>query len=273
MPEGPEILYTSLYLKKYLKNCKIEDIISYTDKPAVIPKNDYIGVVEDIGSKGKSFWIKVSGKENSYYIDIHYGITGWFYPEKPEKNIKFTLVIKNLKNNSYKYLYMDDRRRFSKIKVNTEEIHNKLISKLGIDIFSNDFTLENFKKIIQNKSTILASILMKQEVFCGIGNYIKNEAMHLTNLSIKVKTNQLSITQINKLYENILFVAYSNLLELLNYDNLNKLLDNNVKKLIPTKLEIPYTYKIYNRESTTDGQKVFKIKVAGRDSYCIKENC
>jgi hypothetical protein len=97
--------------------------------------------------------------------------------------------------------------------------------------------------------------------------------MHLTNLSIKVKTNQLSITQINKLYENILFVAYSNLLELLNYDNLNKLLDNNVKKLIPTKLEIPYTYKIYNRESTTDGQKVFKIKVAGRDSYCIKENC
>ena len=34
-----------------------------------------------------------------------------------------------------------------------------------------------------------------------------------------------------------------------------------------------YTYKIYNREYTVEGQKVFKIKVAGRDSYCIKENC
>lgn len=273
MPEGPEILYTCLYLKKFLKNCQIEDIQSFTDKPAVIPKNDYIGVVEDISCKGKSFWIKVSGKDKSYYIDIHYSITGWLYPEKPEKNIKFTLVIKNLENNTYKYLYMDDRRRFSTIKVNNEEQHNKVISKLGIDIFSTDFTLEKFKKIIQEKSTILASILMKQEIFCGIGNYIKNEAMHLTNLAIKIKTNQLSIVQINKLYENILFVAYSNMLELLNYNKLNKLLDNNIKKLIPTKLEIPYNYKIYNREFTTDGQKVFKIKVSGRDSYCIKDNC
>ena len=273
MPEGPEILYTSLYLKNFLKNCKIEDILSYTDKPAVIPKDDYIGVVEEVGAKGKSFWIKVSGKDKSYYIDIHYGITGWLYPEKPEKNIKFTLVIKNLKNNTHKYLYMNDRRRFSTIKVNTEEQHNKIIAKLGIDIFSADFTLEKFKKIIQEKSTILASILMKQEIFCGIGNYIKNEAMHLTNLAIKIKTNKLSVAQINKLYENILFVAFSNMLELLNYDKLNKLLDSNIKKLIPTKLEIPYNYKIYNREFTTDGQKVFKIKIAGRDSYCIKENC
>jgi formamidopyrimidine-DNA glycosylase len=273
MPEGPEILYTSLYLKKYLKNCIIEDIISYTDKPAVIPKDDYIGVVEDIGAKGKSFWIKVSGKDKSYYIDIHYGITGWLYPEKPEKNIKFKLIIKNLNNNTYKYLYMDDRRRFSTIKIHTEEQHNKIISKLGIDIFSKEFNLENFRKVIQEKSTILASILMKQEIFCGIGNYIKNEAIHLTNLNIKVKTNQLKPAQIDKLYENILFVSYSNMLELLNYNNLDKLLDNNIKKLIPVNLEIPYNYKIYNREFTIDGQKVFKIKVAGRDSYCIKENC
>ena len=272
MPEGPEILYTNLYLKKFLKNSKIENIISYTDKPAIIPK-DYIGIVEDIGSKGKQFWIKVSGKNMSYYIDIHYGITGWLYPEKPEKNIKFTFVIKNLKNDNYKYLYMNDIRRFSKIKINTEDQHNKLISKLGIDIFSKDFTLEIFKNIILNRSMMLASLLMKQYIFCGIGNYIKNEAMYLINLNIKIKTNKLSDYQINKLYENIKFVAYSNLLEQLNNYNLEKLLNNDIKKLIPPKLEIPYTYKIYNREFTSDGKKVFKIKVAGRDSYCIKDNC
>ena len=64
MPEGPEILYTNIYLKKYLKNTQVETIKSYTDKPAIIPK-DYIGIVEDIGCKGKLFWIKVSGKEKS----------------------------------------------------------------------------------------------------------------------------------------------------------------------------------------------------------------
>jgi formamidopyrimidine-DNA glycosylase len=271
MPEGPEILYTNIYLKKYLKNTQIEKINSFTDKPAIIPK-DYIGIVEDVGCKGKLFWLKVTGKEKSYYIDIHYGITGWLQEKKPEKNIKFEFVIKN-KNNNYKYLYMEDTRRFSKVQIHTQAQHDKLVNKLGLDLFSSNFKLDNFKKIIKSKSTILAALLLKQEIFCGIGNYIKNEAIHLTNLNIKIKTNQLSVNQINKLYENILFVAYSNMLELLNYDKLNKLLDNNIKKLIPTKLEIPYTYKIYNREFTTEGQKVFKIKVSGRDSYCIKENC
>ncbi len=270
MPEGPEILYTNIYLKKYLKNSQIETIKSVTDKPVIIPK-DYIGVVEDIDCKGKLFWIKVSGKEKSYYIDIHYGITGWLEEVKPEKNIKFELVIK--KNNNYKYLYMEDRRRFSKIQIHTQIQHDNLVKKLGINIFSSNFTLDNFKTIIKNKSTILAALLLKQEIFCGIGNYIKNEALHLTNLNIKVKTNELTDIQITKLYNNILFVAYSTLMELLDNQNLTKLLNKEIKNLMPTVLEIPYIYKIYSRDTTIDGKKVYKIKVAGRDSYCIKQNC
>ena len=42
---------------------------------------------------------------------------------------------------------------------------------------------------------------------------------------------------------------------------------------MPKKLEIPYEYKIYGLEKTSEGHKVYKIKVAGRDSYCIKELC
>ena len=126
MPEGPEILYTNIYLKKLLKNTQIETIKSFTDKPAIIPK-DYIGEVEDVGCKGKLFWIKVSGKEKSYYIDIHYGITGWLEEEKPEKNIKFEFVIK--KNNNYKYLYMEDKRRFSKVQIHTQTQPTEQITK------------------------------------------------------------------------------------------------------------------------------------------------
>ncbi len=42
---------------------------------------------------------------------------------------------------------------------------------------------------------------------------------------------------------------------------------------MPKKLEVPYEYKIYGRETTKDGKKVLKIKVGGRDTYCIKELC
>ena len=62
-------------------------------------------------------------------------------------------------------------------------------------------------------------------------------------------------------------------MELLEYNNLTKLLNKEIKNLMPQKLEIPYIYKIYSRDTTIDGKKVYKIKVAGRDSYCIKQNC
>ena len=88
----------------------------------------------------------------------------------------------------------------------TDWIFNELIYLCdNFDIFSSNFTLDNFKTIIKSKSTILAALLLKQEIFCGIGNYIKNEALHLTNLNIKVKTNELTDIQITKLYNYILF--------------------------------------------------------------------
>jgi len=108
---------------------------------------------------------------------------------------------------------------------------------------------------------------------CGIGNYIKNESMYLSQLKAKIKTSELSDNQIELLYNNILFVGYSNLIEMLTDSKILKYLEKSKKTYMPKKLEIPYEYKIYGREKTIDGQKVYKIKVAGRDTYCIKELC
>ena len=270
MPEGPELLYFSTFLKVKLKNCKISTILSFTNKPVKIP-SDFVGEVLDISSKGKLMWMKVTGKNHDYYIHIHYGISGWFTFEKPEKNIKFEFVIKK-KDGTEVSLYMEDQRRFSKISINTLEKHNEVINALGIDIFSDQFTLDNFKNPIKSKNTILAGLLLKQQIFCGIGNYIKNESFYLTNLPVKIKTSELTDKQIDELYKNILFVAYSNLVELLDDNKVTKYLDKNKKKFMPKKLEVPYKYKIYGREKTDDDKKVYKIKVSGRDSYTTNKN-
>ena len=270
MPEGPEILYTSLLLKKNLKGYKLEEINSYTDKPAIVPK-DLTGKIEDIDCYGKLFWIKVSGKNHSYYIDIHYGITGWLMFDKPEKNIKFDFKFR--KGDKEFMLYMEDRRRFSKVKVDTQEQHDALINKMGVDILSRDFTEEYFKGIFNDKKTMVAALLLKQEYFAGLGNYIKNESMYWSNLKIKIKTNEIEEKDIKNLYNNILFVSYSNLVELLREDHLVRMLDENRKANMPDNIEVPYIYQVYGREKTPEGQKVYKYKVAGRDSYCIKSLC
>ena len=59
---------------------------------------------------------------------------------------------------------------------------------------------------------MLANFLLDQHTICGIGNYIKNEAMYLTKLNVFVKMNELTKEQVNHLYKNILFVAYSKLI-------------------------------------------------------------
>lgn len=270
MPEGPELLYFSTVLNKKLKDGKIIKIISNSDKPVIIP-NDFDGKILSVGSKGKLLWIQVTGKMHDYYIHIHYGITGWLTFEKPEKNIKYEFIIK-VKDKEY-HLYMEDRRRFSKIKILKKEEHEKTLANLGIDIFTPEFTEEIFKETIKNKNMILAALLLNQSIFCGIGNYIKNESIYMTHLRVKIKTSDLTDLQISKLYHNILFVAYSNLIEMLRDSKAEKYLDKFKRINEPTKLEIPYQYKIYAQEKTADGKEVFKIKVAGRDSYCIKELC
>lgn len=275
MPEGPEILYlATLLFKKLVLKYKFDNIMSFTDKPVIIPK-DWNGDILDIGSKGKLLWLVVSSTDlnKKYYMHIHFGLTGWFLFEKPESYIKFEFVLSNIKTNKKINLYMEDKRRFSKITICTEQEHLKLISKLGIDIFNDNFTLDNFTKIIKSKNTLIASLLLKQEIFCGIGNYIKNESMYLTKLNVKIKSSEFDDKQITHLYNNILFVAYSNLIEMLKNANILKYLDKSKLSHMPNKLEIPYEYKIYGKEITNDGKKVYKIKVSGRDTYCIKELC
>ena len=280
MPEGPEILYFSTFLKKKLNKYKLTKINSYTDKPVIIPK-DWDGKILDVGCKGKLLWLYLSGKKTNFYMHIHYGITGWLTFDKHDAYIKFELVFekdeqitdKQTKEVKEIILYMEDKRRFSKITIHTQEQHIKIINKLGIDMFGENFTLDNFKNIIKSKNQILVALLLKQEIFCGIGNYIKNESMYQSHLKAKIKTNELNDEQIDLLYSNILFVGYSNLIEMLSDSKISKYLDKSKSTHMPKKLEIPYEYKIYGREKTSDGQKVYKIKVAGRDTYCIKELC
>ena len=264
MPEGPEIKYTTILLNKKIKGYEITNINSYTAKPIIVPKN-FNNFVESVECYGKLFWIKTP----THYIDIHYGISGWFEFEKPEKNIKYDFEFTNKKNGKIVNLYMEDRRRFSKIQIHTEKEHNLLVNKLGVDILNpTQFTLEYFLEIIKSKKSLLLTTLLKQEYFAGLGNYIKNEAIYLSHINVNSKTNELTDAEITKLYKNILFVSYSNLMTLLFDSNITKI--DNIIKNSKIKLEIPYKYKIYGQTKTNDNKVVHKKKIGGRDTYYIQ---
>lgn len=287
MPEGPEILYSSIVIKKLIKNYNFVTIDSFSDKQVKIPtdfeknlKNTKSGKVINVDCKGKLMWIeieninKIKGKETkeSIFIHIHYGITGWLLDTDPEKYVKYKLCFK--KDNKEKCLYMKDIRRFSKIQFLSKKEHEKEINKLGVDIFTKEFSESKFKELIKSKKTILASYLMDQKVICGIGNYIKNEAIYLTKLNVAVKTSELTEEQIKELYKNILFVSYSKLMTHLTDSKMTKYLPKDRKTNEPKKLEVPYEFKVYNQTQTNKDDKiikVLKVTIGGRDSYSTEE--
>lgn len=270
MPEAPEIKMFSIILDEVLKKKEFIDIEAYT-KNQVDTKKIQNGRVVSVDCNGKLLWIKIRKNNRFYYIHIHLGLTGWFYiNEKPQKYIKYVLKFKG------RTLYIEDKRRFSKCSVVNEKQHKHIVSKLGVSIFDKKFTYTFFKKTLENKKGILASFLLKQNVISGIGNYIKNEVLYLTNLDIKIKINKLDKKSTQDIYKNIIFVAYSNLFEMVKEKGYR--IPKDIRKLVDKQiglknLDIPYVFRIYSQKTVLgrkNGEKIYKAKVSGRDSYYTK---
>jgi DNA-formamidopyrimidine glycosylase len=255
MPEAPEIFYLKELLKKYIINHKFEKIISNTKSKVDLPSQSK---VIDCDCKGKLLWIKTE----KYYVHLHMMISGWLVFEKP-KICKYEFVFDNIT------LYMDDTRRFSKVKIiETEEKHNKEVNKLGLSFIKNEITKENFVEIILNSKKNISSLLLNQKIFCGIGNYIRNEALYMVKIHPSQISNKIKKNDAEKLYEKIRYVIFSNLCELLEMDNLK--IPSFIKNIAPKKLQIPYKFRVYDKEKDNYGNKITREKIAGRWTYYVK---
>ena len=51
-------------------------------------------------------------------------------------------------------------------------------------------------------------------------------------------------------------------------DNLK--IPNNIKKISPKKLQVPYKFKVYSKEKDPYGNKITREKIAGRWAYYVK---
>jgi formamidopyrimidine-DNA glycosylase len=261
MPEGPEIKYISEVCKTYLLNHELIHIKSNSKNVIKLPqKSKLINVL----SKGKLLILIFK----DYYFHIHFGLTGWLVfdnADYPKYELTFKKDDKEIK------VYIDDSRRFSKLKFLNEEKHIKEINKLGVDIFDDKFTLEYFTECIEKVNKKIVAFLLEQKKICGIGNYIKNESLYIAKISPYRNTSDLDNDEINKLFEAIKFCAFSNFIELINSDKNIKVNKNEINKLKKIKLEIPYNYRVYQQEKDPKGNKVIKVDIGGRKSFYVKE--
>ena len=256
MPEGPEIYITSQFLKKNITGKYFNEIFSNSKTKVSLP---FKSKVLDVFSYGKFIIIKT----NDYYVNIHLGITGWIVKKKPK-------IYKYIFYFSDKVFYLKERRRFSSVQILNEIQLSKKLSNLGVDILSKNFTFEYFYKNFKKSNKYICSLLLDQKIFAGLGNYIKNEALYLSKILPYKKTFDLNDKQIKLLYSKIKFVAFSNLIDW--HKEYKIIVNSDLKKILPTYLEVPYNFYIFDKERDKNNFKVILDKKhCGRRTFYVKE--
>lgn len=262
MPEGPEIKYMSEICKKYIKGCELVDIISNSKTVIKVPKKSK---VIDVVTKGKLMVLVCE----DYYFHIHFGLTGWLVFENPEFP-RYELEFK--KGNEKFKAYIDDSRRFSKLKIVNKTQHDKAFAKLGVDILTPEFTLLFFLETIKKTKKKIVAFLLEQNKFCGVGNYIKNESLYIAKIDPYRNCDDLDDDEIEKLYNAILFCTYSNTLEFLKENKKDVKPDKKFMKMLNSiDTEVPYEYKVYQQDKDPKGHKVIHTDIGGRKTYYVKE--
>ena len=113
---------------------------------------------------------------------------------------------------------------------------------------------------------------MEQNKFAGIGNYIKNESLYLARINPHRTCSDLDENEIENLYNKIIFVSYSNCVELIEQNKeLKAQTLEFIKRLKKIDLEVPYKFKVYQQDKDPKGHKVIKEKINGRKCFYVKE--
>jgi formamidopyrimidine-DNA glycosylase len=152
--------------------------------------------VIDIQTKGKFMYWTFS---NNWYLFCTFGMTGQWSPSKGKHPC---LVLNYLSDGSPQQLVFNDPRHFGTIffTQNTQTLVDKL-NELGWDPLLHGLA-DIRTNFIYNKSQStkpIGQIMMEQNVFAGVGNYIRAEALYLAKLSPWRAGNSLSRDEITTL--------------------------------------------------------------------------
>ncbi len=181
MPEGPVIVLMKDALDKFVG----QKVISTTGTV----QYDHSLIVHH-----KLKEIKLYGKQTFLIFDqaairIHLLMFGSYEMDeqtKPEKNLRIGLTFKNGKALFYT----------CSVKILPLEKLDEI--DWSADVMSEDWNSKNAKnKLKQNPEMLICDALMDQDIFAGVGNIIKNEALFLAGVQPESKVGKIPAKQMN----------------------------------------------------------------------------
>lgn len=199
MPEGPEVRVMS----DELKFIEGGTFIDYEIHSKVFISN--IDLILD----QKIHRVTSYGKKVIFFLDdyvffqspLMYG--KWLLNYRDDVRVTFTIM----KDKKKIKIYYADTLNWGKGKVVTDEEYEKEFSKLGADLLRNDITDEEWiDSYRQFDDSNICDALLNQNIFSGIGNYIKSEVLFLSEIHPGKCVRDLSDDDLLFLKDNVIYV-------------------------------------------------------------------
>jgi formamidopyrimidine-DNA glycosylase len=291
MPELPEVQTTVNGLRSKVLNRTFVDVWSDWEKLVKKPK-DFEQFKKEIKNKKiKKIYRRakniVFDLSDGYSLLVHQKMTGHLlFGEWKEENSKwipkkdgplsdpynrFIHIILFFDNS--KMMALSDARKFAKIELQkTDDLLNaKEFKNLGPEPLEKSFTLEKFKKVLENKKGRVKQVIMDPVVIAGIGNIYASEALWQAKIYPEKSVAKLTKKEVKSLYQAIKKVLTLGIK--LGGDSFS-----DYRKPDGTKGDFNTKRKVYKREGQNCSRcktKIKRIKFGGRSAfycpYCQKE--
>jgi formamidopyrimidine-DNA glycosylase len=212
MPELPEVEITTRKLKPLLLGRKILDFS--TDWPYGLRGLRYKEAAYDIKGRkvlslarlGKVIVIYLSGNR---LLAIHQKMSGkvLILPRGfNDKHIHYRFLLSATKGGRKEELVLHDVRKFAVVWYGTrkEILREKFFVKLGRDPLKLSFV--EFKRILLAHKGILKPLLLRQDIFAGIGNIVADESLWKARLHPRYRVQMLKTDELRRLYIALLYI-------------------------------------------------------------------
>jgi formamidopyrimidine-DNA glycosylase len=266
MPEIAEVetikkdLNTSCILRQKIKSVDIQysSILN-------LPKSEFTKIllgnsILDVSRLGKYLIFKLDG----YYLIMHLKMTGHLLLKDKDYLLQKHELVYFTFENMKKLIYFDPRR-FGRLYIKKDL---SILEKIGVDVLSSDFTIDEFSKKLRKKNKVIKTLLLDQHFVAGIGNIYADEILFDAKINPKKLSSKIDEEKIKQLYlsiKKVILKAVENRgtslgKSKLNYTSINGEFGSNQNHLMI------HTKKICPKCKTL----VTKIKINQRTSYFCK---
>tara|TARA_R110000868_G_scaffold380784_1_gene646905 strand:- start:80305 stop:81117 length:813 start_codon:yes stop_codon:yes gene_type:complete len=206
MPELPEVETSTRGIRPHMRGQTVTDVIVRQRQlrwpiPSNLKRHLVQQTIRDVTRRGKYILLTT---DNGTAI-LHLGMSGSLRilpaTTAPLKHDHVDIVLQ-----SGKCLRFNDPRRFGCLLWSKQPGQHKLLSQLGPEPLSDEFTTDYLFQQSRKKKQAVKTFIMDSHVVVGVGNIYANEALFMAGIRPRVAAGGLSKPRYEKLVTAIKFV-------------------------------------------------------------------